>query len=149
MKIRPAEPSTRARHLRHLLLVAIGQEEIGRRVKQARAEAGLTQQELAERAGLKNGANVSRIERGKTNLTPKRMRRISDATKKPLEFFVRDSSQTANQDGASREGPQALQEIRETLVGLARAVEEVSTEVRELRREVSSSQRRVPANGEH
>src|SRR6266566_1560158 len=93
MKIRPAEPSTKARHLRHLLLVAIGQEEIGRRVKQARDEAGLTQQELAERIGLKNGANLSRIERGKTRLTTKRMVRIANATKKPAEFFVRDPSQ--------------------------------------------------------
>src|SRR6266566_1738302 len=93
MQTIPREPSTKARHLRHLLLVAIGQEEIGLRVQQARDQAGLTQQELAERVGLKNGANLSRIERGKTRLTTRRMLRIAEATKKPVEIFVRDASE--------------------------------------------------------
>src|SRR6266566_5466822 len=102
MSVLHSRPSTKARHLRHLLLVAIGQEEIGRRVQQARDEAGLTQQELAERVGLKNGANLSRIERGKTRLTTRRMLRIADATKKPVEFFVRDASED-DHGAASRE----------------------------------------------
>lgn len=88
MEARLLAPSTKARQLRHLLVVALGQEQIGLRIKQARDELGLTQQEFAERIGLKNGANVSRLERGVDEVTPKRLRRISEETDKPMSFFV-------------------------------------------------------------
>jgi transcriptional regulator with XRE-family HTH domain len=151
MSVLHSEPSTKARRLRHLLLVTLGQGEIGARVKQAREEAGLTQQELAERAGLKNGANVSRVETGRTQLTPKRMRKIAEATRKPLEFFVRDLD--ARQDGAATEG-QSL-EVREALVDLTRAVAALASEQRrqadeigELRQALGQPPRRAVGNGE-
>jgi transcriptional regulator with XRE-family HTH domain len=150
MRTLHGKPSTKARPLRHLLLVSLGQGEIGARVKQAREEAGLTQQELAERAGLKNGANISRIETGRTQLTPKRMREIAEATRQPLAFFVQDLD---GHHGAAIEGQP--EPIAEALVDLARAVEALATEQRRqadeillLRQELAPSQRRVRGNGE-
>lgn len=82
--------STNTSHLRNLLLMALGQEEIGRRVKEARDSADLTQQELADRIGIAQGQTISNYERGTTEIPPKRLRRIAEATGKPLAFFVQD-----------------------------------------------------------
>lgn len=152
-----SKPSTKARRLRHLLVVALGQEEIGARIRKARKEMGLTQQEFAERIGLKNGANVSRLERGIDELTSKRLRRLIDATKKPAEFFVRDPEES--QDG--RAGPSTaetrtlLRELREDVAGLAQAVATVSVvqstmldELDAFRQEFAASQRTKPQRGE-
>jgi transcriptional regulator with XRE-family HTH domain len=70
--------------------VALGQEEIGRRVKEARDDADLTQQELADRIGIQQGQTISNYERGITEIPSKRLRRIAEATGKPLVFFVQD-----------------------------------------------------------
>lgn len=80
--------STKTSHLRHLLIMAIGQEEIGRRIAQARDAADLTQQELAERIGIETAQTISRYERGETEVKIKRLRRIAEATGKPLSFFI-------------------------------------------------------------
>lgn len=68
--------------------MAIGQEEIGRRIRQARDEADLTQQQLADRIGIETGQTISRYERGETEVSTKRLRRIAEATGKPLSFFI-------------------------------------------------------------
>jgi transcriptional regulator with XRE-family HTH domain len=80
--------STSTRHLRDLLRVAIGQEEIGRRIAQARNEAGLNQRQLAELIGVADAQSISRYERGKTALSTKRLRKIAEATGKPMNYFV-------------------------------------------------------------
>jgi transcriptional regulator with XRE-family HTH domain len=80
--------STKARHLRQLLRVALGQEEIGQRIKQAREESGFTQAELADKIDVATAQSISRYERGETEVSAKRLRRIAEATGKPLSFFV-------------------------------------------------------------
>lgn len=97
----PAPVSTKARHLRHLLLVAIGQAEIGRRIKQAREDAGFTQPQLADKIGLRHPQSISRYERGETEVSSKRLRRIAEATNKPLSYFVMAE---AGEDGDGGEG---------------------------------------------
>jgi transcriptional regulator with XRE-family HTH domain len=84
------EVSTKTRHLRHLLRVAIGQEEIGRRIKQAREEAGLTQPELAERLNLRHPQSISKYERGLTEVSTHRLERIAEVTGKPISYFVQE-----------------------------------------------------------
>ena len=42
---------------------------IGKRIKQRRKELGLSQQELADRMGLKSKSTICRVERGEDNLT--------------------------------------------------------------------------------
>src|SRR5678815_4606013 len=80
--------STSTRHLRHLLRVAIGQEEIGRRIAQARDDAGLNQRQLAEQIGVADAQSISRYERGITEVSTKRLRRIAEVTGKPMAFCV-------------------------------------------------------------
>lgn len=87
--------STKTRRLRHLLLVAIGQEQIGALIKRAREDADLTQAELADAIGLKNGAqSISRYERAETEVPIKRLRRIAEATAKPMSFFIQEPEDT-------------------------------------------------------
>jgi transcriptional regulator with XRE-family HTH domain len=93
--------STKARHLRHLLLVAIGQEEIGRRIAQARVEAQLTQADLADKIGVATAQSISRYERGETEVSGKRLRRIADATGKPLSYFVQEPEEVVPPDRLS------------------------------------------------
>lgn len=76
--------------MQRLLLRMMGQEEVGLRIAQARDEAGLSQQELAERINLAQGQSISRYERGETEVPAKRLRRIAEATGKPMSFFVQE-----------------------------------------------------------
>jgi transcriptional regulator with XRE-family HTH domain len=90
--------STKPRHLRHLLRVSLGLDELGRRIKQAREDAHLTQQELADRIGIKTAQSISRYERGETEVSTKRLRRIAEATGKEMTFFVTLPAEVSVQD---------------------------------------------------
>ncbi|HEX5527695.1 MAG TPA: helix-turn-helix transcriptional regulator [Solirubrobacterales bacterium] len=61
---------------------------LGRVVSQVRKEAGLTQEELARRAGLEE-ADVGRIESGQRNPTWGTVRKISYALDLPLPELIR------------------------------------------------------------
>jgi transcriptional regulator with XRE-family HTH domain len=50
-------------------------EDLGRKLKQAREEAGLTQAELAEKAGL-NANYYAVVERGEGNLSYEKLQRV-------------------------------------------------------------------------
>lgn len=63
-------------------------EKIAAELRSARKEAGLTQHELAQRAGLKQTA-VSRLESGKSNPTVDMLEAISRALGKTLELKLR------------------------------------------------------------
>ncbi len=79
--------STTPRRLRHLLAVTF-QSELGERIKQARDDAGLSQAELASAIGLSHPQSVSNYERGLTEVPPRRLRQIAEATRRPIGFFV-------------------------------------------------------------
>lgn len=68
--------------------MAIGQQEIGQRIRQAREAADLTQQQLADRIGIQTAQSISRYERGETEVSTKRLRKIAEATGKELDYFV-------------------------------------------------------------
>lgn len=59
---------------------------IGCRVREARAEYGLTQEELASDVGV-DPKHISRIENGRKHGSDQLIRRISEVTGKPLSFF--------------------------------------------------------------
>ena len=105
--------STKTRRLRQLLRMALGREELGRRIKQAREEADLTQQELADRIGVQTAQSVSRYERGETEVRMRRIERIAEATGKPLEFFVGEKPATEPAAGVWAEVVQQLQRMEE------------------------------------
>lgn len=56
------------------------------RLAQARAEAGLTQEELAQKAGC-SVFSIGKYERGERSPRGPRLRRIARATGKPVEWF--------------------------------------------------------------
>jgi transcriptional regulator with XRE-family HTH domain len=72
--------------------MALGQEEVGRRIAQAREEAGLTQAELATRIGLRHPQSISNYERGETEVPAKRLRAIAEATGKDISYFLGEAS---------------------------------------------------------
>lgn len=80
--------STTPRRLRHLLLVSLGQELTGKRIREARLKAKLSQQSLAEKVGLQQGQSISNYERSKTAVDTERLRLIAEATSQPLSFFL-------------------------------------------------------------
>lgn len=90
---RHASLSTQDIHAGTLYFVALLREELGRRIKVARLAAKLTQQELAEKIGLKHAQDVSRYERGITEVPGHRIDLISEATGRPRSYFVRDPSE--------------------------------------------------------
>ena len=63
---------------------------IGCRVREARAEYGLTQEELASDVGV-DPKHISRIENGRKHGSDQLIRRISEVTGKPLSFFYGNS----------------------------------------------------------
>jgi transcriptional regulator with XRE-family HTH domain len=85
--------STRTRHGSTLYFVALLREELGRRIKIARNEKGFSQQELAELVGLKHAQDISRYERGLTEVPDFRIDRIAEATGQPRSYFMRDPAE--------------------------------------------------------
>ena len=63
---------------------------IGCRVREARAEYGLTQEELAGDVGV-DPKHISRIENGRKHGSDQLIRRISEVTGKPLSLFYGNS----------------------------------------------------------
>ena len=115
--------STETRRLRTLLLVALGQDELGRRIKRAREDAGMTQPELAAAVGWAHPQSVSKAERGETEVPMPRLRRIADATGKPLGFFVRENETL--EPATPPDFLDRLDRMEAQLEGLVAAVEEL------------------------
>lgn len=78
--IRPMNPCTSPRLSSHLLALVMGDPVVGKRIQQARKEAGLTQRALAERIGLQDSQSVSNYERGGSDVPRDRLKRIAEAT---------------------------------------------------------------------
>lgn len=66
---------------------------IGCRVREARVEYGLTQEELAEDVGV-DAKHISRIENGHKKGSDQLIRRIGEVTGKPLSFFYGNAPMT-------------------------------------------------------
>ncbi len=66
-------------------------EELGRRLRMARFEKGLTLKEVAARCGM-SATHISEVERGKTSPTIGALERIADALEENPASFVREES---------------------------------------------------------
>ena len=110
--------------------MALGRRELGRLIAQAREEAGLTQQELADRIGVKTAQSVSRYERGETEVRMRRLERIAEATGKPLTFFVKEAERVEDAD--------ALAELAARMEALEQREEQSVEMLRELLRRLPS-----------
>lgn len=116
--------STRTEHAGTLYFVALLREELGRRIKVARTAAGLSQQELAWKIGLKHAQDVSRYERGKVEVPSHRIDLIAEATDRPRSFFVRDPAEPEATETAG------TSEVLARLDSLEAAVESLRQEIR-------------------
>lgn len=68
---------------------------LGAVIREAREEKGWTQQELAEKIGVKNRAHIGRIELGEVNLRLSMFKRIAVACGVPAEeLFWRANERT-------------------------------------------------------
>ena len=63
---------------------------IGQKIRAERKKAGLTQEELAERADV-HYTFIGAAERGETNLTIKTLIRVAEALETPIEFFLKSA----------------------------------------------------------
>lgn len=61
---------------------------IGQRIKYCREQLGISQQELAERMGLKSKSTVCKIERGEDNLTTPIIERYANALNTTPEYLA-------------------------------------------------------------
>jgi len=69
----------------------LNKEELGRRLRMARFEKGLTLKEVAARCGM-SATHISEVERGKTSPTIGALERISAALEENPAHFVREES---------------------------------------------------------
>jgi len=67
----------------------LSKEELGRRLRMARFEKGLTLKEVAARCGM-SATHISEVERGKTSPTIGALQRISEALEENPAHFVRE-----------------------------------------------------------
>ena len=93
--------------------------EIGCRVREARAEYGLTQEELASDIGV-DPKHISRIENGRKHGSDQLIRRISEVTGKPLSFFYGNAPLPEN---ASAKEIEILMKYRKATVQQQKLIE--------------------------
>ncbi len=65
-------------------------ERIARRIKQARQESGLTQEELAKLIHVSSGVIVTRYERGQRAVSAEMLQIIADVTHKRIGWFFEE-----------------------------------------------------------
>lgn len=129
------------RYLENPLPVALGQTEIGDRIRAARRRAGLSQPELAIKIGMApRGETISRYERGQERVPGYRLERIAEATNQPLSFFVGDEPELPVTEPSApvepylqsyiaeiiRAGPEQIRAHRELLEGACKALRQAS-----------------------
>lgn len=78
----PIRPTTQSQERRRRM------EMTGRRIRFARQQAGLTQDELARRVGFSNGKWLSEIENGRNSIDVHDLAAVAQETGFPLEYFV-------------------------------------------------------------
>jgi transcriptional regulator with XRE-family HTH domain len=118
--------STRGHNIGTLYFVALLREDLGRRIKTARHDAGLTQRELADRIHLKNATDVSRYERGAVEVPSHRIDLIAQATGRPRSFFTRDPSEE------EPDPDPALESLQGEVEGMAKQLERIESLLRQL-----------------
>lgn len=97
---------------------------IGRRVREARLSAGFTQEQLAQRIGLKSTRTLQRWEAGATKPYPRQLFALARATGRDAGYF--DADDDADPDRAARAGESLMAALHfyvAEVTGAARAVQ--------------------------
>jgi transcriptional regulator with XRE-family HTH domain len=83
---------------------------IGNRIKYYRKDAGLTQEQLAEKSGLHN-TYIGQIERGEKNVTVKNIYKIAEALNVPLDVLFSDIMSGKNTSDPATECYSAISKL--------------------------------------
>ena len=90
----------------------MGTKDIGRKLQQAREDAGLSQEQLASRLGCAQ-SNLYNYEKGKRRLYLAQLENIAEILNRPIEYFLESnnhqSSQHLNRCNDTIEEPELLQ----------------------------------------
>ncbi|MBI2896499.1 MAG: helix-turn-helix transcriptional regulator [Deltaproteobacteria bacterium] len=76
-------------------------QELGRRIKECRRSLGITQEELAERAGV-NIKTIQGVEQGRTEPELRTIRRLAKTIRTSVDWLVHGPANTARQTEATR-----------------------------------------------
>src|ERR1017187_6884843 len=85
--------------------------EVGKRIAEVRDERGLTQRQLADKAGL-SIAFLSEIENGKRNLSSRKLLRIADELNVSTDYLLRGEHTTIEEQPITI--PSELQDRKST-----------------------------------
>ena len=111
--------------------------EIGQRIRLARVEAGLSQEDLRRLAGLGLGDTVSRIELGRQNLSVSMLGQIAIALNVPVADFFAPSG------AAIRQPPLPPEDRLEVMQATLDALVAASPVQAEIEATIAAAQRRV------
>lgn len=109
-------------------------EELARRVRAARAYAGITQEDLSARLGV-SVVTYKRIEAGRRDISLEEVRRVSEITEMPVAFFTDDISSLSG-SGSSQE----LEDLRGQLSGLVDRLADIEWQMRRNVRDAPSNE---------
>ncbi len=87
----------------------MGFKEIGKKLQQAREEAGLSQEQLASQMGCAQ-STLSNYEKGKRRIYLTQLETIAGLLNKPIEYFL-ESSNNANSSGSSTTGINNIDDV--------------------------------------
>ena len=74
----------------------MGSKESGRKLQQAREEAGLSQEQLASMLGCAQ-STLSNYEKGKRRIYLTQLENIAEILNKPIEYFLESNNEPAKQ----------------------------------------------------
>lgn len=66
---------------------------ISQRIKKARQEAGISQEQLADKLGLSGNNVISRWENGRGRISVDQLAKIADLTHRPISYFFGEEEQ--------------------------------------------------------
>lgn len=103
----------------------MGTKDIGRKLQQAREDAGLSQEQLASRLGCAQ-STLSNYEKGKRRLYLAQLEKIAEILNRPIEYFLESNNYRSTQRLSS--GDNTIEEPE--LLQIVNALYELSSEQR-------------------
>lgn len=118
---------------------------LGRKLRLARTEAGLSQQALAERLGI-TFQQVQKYEKGANRIAASRLVSIAAAVDRPISYFLDDSKDAVDASRAIKSAESAGAAEHTTMAALFAAIDSsrVRKRVIEMLRTIAESEGRRP-----
>lgn len=108
-------------------------DETAHRIRAARAYAGITQEDMADRLGI-SIVTYKRIEQAKRDVDLGEVKRISEITGMPIEFFSVDLKALADSETQKAQ----LEQVQTRIQGLVSRLEDIEFRMRQNQNESGS-----------